>query len=80
MIDQGKCRKREIIRKCTEQEYHVQDDDDETHKNVKMFCDTTQFPSFLCCVPHKNLHGVRGLRNNYHMKLIDDNGGWSCDF
>ena len=34
-------------------------------KDIKMFCDTTQFPSLQFCGPHTKPHGVRGLSNPY---------------
>ena len=35
--------KRSSKRKCKEREYHVQEDADVSHKNVKIFCNTNQF-------------------------------------
>ena len=40
VIDQGKYRKRASKRKRTDREYHVQDNFDVAHKDVKMYCDT----------------------------------------
>ena len=34
-------------------------------KDIKMFCDTTQFPSLQFCGPHTKPHSVRGLNNPY---------------
>ena len=44
VIDQGKYRKRPSKRKWTYREYYVQDNADVSHKEVKMYCDTNQFP------------------------------------
>ena len=44
MINQGKYRKQGGKQKWTENEYHYQEDDDSTQKDVNIFCDTTQFP------------------------------------
>ena len=48
-------------------EYHVQNDADVAHKDVKLFCNTNQFPSLPFCVPHTKPHGVRVLSKHYHM-------------
>ena len=44
VIDQGKYRKISSKIKWTDIEYHVQDNADVAHKDVKMYCDTNQFP------------------------------------
>ena len=43
-IDQGKYRKISSKIKWTDREYHVQNNADGAHKDVKMYCDTNQFP------------------------------------
>ena len=58
---------RESKQKCTEREYHVQNDADIAHKYVKMFGNTNQFPSFSFCGTHTKPHGVRGFSKHYHM-------------
>ena len=45
VIDQGKYRKISSKRKCTDREYYVQDNADVSHKDVKIYCDTNQFPA-----------------------------------
>ena len=40
VIDKGKYKKRASKRKWTDREYHVQDNTDVSHKDVKMYCDT----------------------------------------
>ena len=45
VIDQGKYRKRSSKIKCTDREYHVQDNADVAQKYVKMYCDTNQSPT-----------------------------------
>ena len=60
VIDNRKYKKRASTRKWTESEYHVHNDADVAHKNVKIFCNTNQFTSFPFYVPHTKLHGVRG--------------------
>ena len=44
VIDHGNIGK-ETLKKWTDREYHVQDNDDVAHKDVKMYCDTNQFPA-----------------------------------
>ena len=44
VIDQGIFKKRANKRNLTEREYHVQNDSDVAHKDVKMFWNTNQFP------------------------------------
>ena len=46
----------------------MQEDNDVIQKGVKFFCDTTQFTSLQFFGPHENPHGVRVLRNNYHIR------------
>ena len=56
-----KYRKRASKIKWTDIEYHVQDNADVVHKDVKNYCDTNQFPALPFCGPHPNPHGERGL-------------------
>ena len=55
VIDQGKDRKRSSKRKFTDKEYNVQDNAAVSHKDVKMYCDTNQLPTFPFCGSHTNL-------------------------
>ena len=45
VINQGKYRKRCSKIKWTDIEYHVQDNADFPHKDVKMYCDTKKIPN-----------------------------------
>ena len=56
VICQGKYRKRASGEKCTERDYHVQDNANVAHKDVKMYCDTNQFPVLTFCGPHTKPH------------------------
>ena len=40
-----------------------------THTYVKISCDTTQYTKFPFFVMHAKPHGMRGLRNHYHLCL-----------
>ena len=74
VIDQGKDIKRACKIKWTEREYHVQDNADVAHKDVKIYCDTNQFPALPLCGSHPKPHGARGLSKHYHI-LFDPNLG-----
>ena len=69
VIDQGKDRKISSKIKCTDIEYHVQDNADIAHKDVKNYCDTNQFPSLPFCVSHPNPCVARGLGKHYHIRF-----------
>ena len=69
VIDQVKSRKRYMNRKWTEREYHVQDNADVENKDVKMYCNTNQFPTLQFCGPHSKPHGARGLGKHYHLRF-----------
>ena len=56
-IYQGKYRKRGSKIKWTDIEYYFQDNADVEHKDVKMYCDTNQFPALPFCGPHPKPHG-----------------------
>ena len=56
VIDKGKDIKRASKRKWTDREYHVQNNADVEHKNVKIHCNTNQFPELPFCVPHPKTH------------------------
>ena len=68
-IDQGKSRKRSMERKCIERKYNVQDNAVVELKDVKMYCNTNQFPELLFCGPHSKPHGARGSSNHYNLRF-----------
>ena len=78
VVDQGKYRKISSERKCTDREYHVQDNTAVAHKYVKMYCDTNQFPSLPFFGPHPKPHGERGLNKNYHLRFNPKLGPGIC--
>ena len=47
-------------RKWTEREYHVQDNADVEHKDVKTYCNTNQFPELSFSGPHSKPRDARG--------------------
>ena len=38
-------------------------------KDVKIYCNTNQFPALTFCGPHSKPHGARGLSKNYHLRF-----------
>ena len=56
-------------RKWTEREYHVQDNTDVEHSDVKMYCNNNQFPTLPFCGPHFKPHSARGLGKHYHLRF-----------
>ena len=69
VIYQGKYRKRYSKIKWIDRDYHVQDNADNSHKDVKMYCDTKQFPSLTNFGPHPKPHVARGLSKNYCLRF-----------
>ena len=67
VTDQVKYIKRSTKIKCTDRDYHVQDNADFAYKEVKMYCDTNQFPTLPFCGPHPKPHGARGFSKHYHL-------------
>ena len=78
LIDQAKDRKIFSKIKCTDREYHVQDNADVSHKDVKMYCDTNQFPVLPFCGSHPKPHGERGLVKYYHIHFDPNLGHYIC--
>ena len=64
--------------KQTDIQYHVKDNADVEHKNVKMYCNTNQFPELSFCGPHSKPHGARGLSKNYHLRFYPKLGMGVC--
>ena len=65
LIDQSKDSRRAIKIKCTDREYHVQDNADVVHKYVKMYCDTNQFPTLPFFGSRPKHRGERGLGKHF---------------
>ena len=68
-IDQGKHRKRSSKRKWIDRKYHFQDNSNFSHKDVKMYCDTNEFPALPFCGPHTKPHESRGLSKHYRLSF-----------
>ena len=56
-------------RKWTERKYHFQDNSAVEPKDVKMYCNTNQFPEILSSGTHYKPNGERGLSKNYHLRF-----------
>ena len=69
VIDQVKYRKIASERTWTDIQYHVQDHFDVAHNDVKIYCDTNQFPALPLCGPHPKPRGARGLSKHYHLRF-----------
>ena len=39
------------------------------HKDVKIYCNTNQFPDLPFCGPYSKPHGARGLSKNDHLRF-----------
>ena len=48
-------------RKWIERQYHVQDNADVAHQDVRVYCNTNQFPELPFFGPYYKPHGARGL-------------------
>ena len=66
-------------RKWTERNYHVQENASVELKDVKMYCNTNQFPAIPLCVPHSKPHGARGLSKHYHLRFDPKLGMGVCE-
>ena len=62
-------KKRFIEVKWTDRKYHVQDNSDVELKDVKMYCNTNQFPELSFFVPHSKPHVARGLSKHYPLRF-----------
>ena len=74
--DQKKERKKE--RKWTDRQYHVQDYSDVELNDVKIYCNTNQFPALSFCGSHPKPHVARGLTKHYHLRFEPKLGMGIC--
>ena len=54
-------------RKWTDRQYHVQDNADDSHQDVRMYCNKNKLPELSFCGPHSKPNGARGLSKNYNL-------------
>ena len=79
VIYQVKQRKRSSKRKCTDREYHVQDNSDIAHKDVEIYCNTNYLPELPFCGTNPKPHGSRGLSKHYHLHFDPKLGHGICE-
>ena len=78
VIDKGKYKKRFIERKWTERNHHVQDNAAVEHQDVKIYCNTSQFPELSFCGPNSKPHVAKGLSNHYNFRVDPKLGMGIC--
>ena len=62
----------------TQRKYHVHDNAVVELKDVKMYCNTNQFPELSFSGPNYKLHGARGLSKNNHLRFDPKLGMGVC--
>ena len=65
-------------RKWTERKYHVQVNAAVELKDVKIYCNTNQFPALPFCGTYSKPHGARGLSNHCHFRFDTKLGMGVC--
>ena len=55
-----------------------QDNADVEHQDLKMYCNTSQFPSLSFCGPHFKPHGAKGFSKHYHLRFDPKLGMGIC--
>ena len=78
VFDQGKYNKKFMERQWTDIQYHVQDNADVAHQDVRMNCNTNRLPALPFGGPHYKLHGARGLSKHYHLRFDPNLGNYIC--
>ena len=64
--------------KWTDRQYHVQDNSDVSHTDVRMYCNKNKFPALQFCGPYSKPHSARGLSKNYHLSFYPKLGNGVC--
>ena len=78
VIDQVKYRKMAGKRKLTGREYHVQYGPDVSHREVKIYFNTNQFPTLPFCGPHPNRYSDKVLSKHYCLRFDPKLGHGIC--
>ena len=55
-----------------------QDNDDVSHYDVRVYCNTNKFPELTFCGPHSKPHGAKGLSKHYHLSFYPKLGMVIC--
>ena len=66
-------------RKWTDIEYHVQDNDDVEHQDVRMCLNKNNSPEFSFCGPYSKPHGTRGSSKHYNLRFDSKIGMGICE-
>ena len=66
-------------RKWTDRQYHVQYNAGVSHQDVRMYCNTNQFPALPFCGPYSKPHVARGLSKHYHLRFDPKLGNGVCE-
>ena len=66
-------------RNWTDREYHVEDNSDVAHLDVKMYCKINQFPSLPFFGPHFKPHGPRVFFKHYYFIFDTKLGNSVCE-
>ena len=64
--------------KLIDRQYLVQDNSDVAHQDVRIYCNTNQFPELPFCGPHFKPRGARGLRKHYDLCFDPKLGNGVC--
>ena len=64
--------------KWTDRQYHVQDNSNVAHQDVKIYFNTNSFPEFSFCGPHFKPRGARGSIKHYHLRFDPKLGMGIC--
>ena len=65
-------------RKWTDRQHHDQDNADVAQQDVRIYCNTNQFPALPFCGSHSKYHGARGLGKHYHLCFDPKLGNGVC--
>ena len=65
--------------KWTDIQYHVQDNADVEHQDVKIYCKTIQFPESSFCGPHSKTHSAKGLSKHSYLRFYQKIGMGICE-
>ena len=65
--------------KWTDIQYHVKDNADVAHQDMRMYCNTNQLPELSFCGPHFTPHFSRGLSKHYCLHFYPKLGHGICE-
>ena len=68
-----------VKRKWTDREYHVQENVNIAHKDVKIYCDTKKFQALTFYGSHPKPHRERGLSKHYRLRFDPNIGNGICE-